>query len=97
MSHKHAQLLRTLFHDPISGNINWRDIESLLHHVGAEVEPLSGARLRVKINRMEGIVHRPHHGHTTLDRHAVQHLREFLARAGVTPSAYEDPKSGPAA
>jgi hypothetical protein len=92
MSHKHAQLLRTLFHDPISGNIHWREIESLLNHVGAEIEPLSGARLRVKINRMEGILHRPHHGNT-LDRNAVQHLREFLGRAGITPSAYESQKN----
>ena len=46
MSHKHEQLLRTIFHDPISGNIHWREIESLLQHLGAEIEPLSGARAR---------------------------------------------------
>lgn len=91
MSHKHEQLLRTLFHDPVSGNIHWREIESLLHHLGAEIEPLSGARLRVKLNRMEGILHRPHHGNT-LDRNSVQHLREYFGRAGVTPSAYEAKK-----
>lgn len=91
MSHKHAQLLRTLFHDPISGNIHWREVESLLNHLNADIESLSGARIRVKINRMEGILHRPHHGNT-LDRNAVQHLREFLGRAGVTPAAYEAQK-----
>jgi hypothetical protein len=63
----------------------------LLHHLGAEIEPLSGARMRVKLNRMEGILHRPHHGNT-LDRNSVQHLREYLGRAGVTPSAYEAKK-----
>jgi hypothetical protein len=88
MSHKHEQLLRTLFHDPISGNIHWREIESLLNNVGAHMEPLSGARIRVKIAKVETILHRPHHGNT-LDRHAVQHLREFLGHAGVTPSLYE--------
>jgi hypothetical protein len=92
MSHKHAQLLRTLFHDPISGNIHWREVESLLNHLNADIESLSGARIRVKINRMEGILHRPHHGNT-LDRNAVQHLREFLGRAGVTPAAYEAQKN----
>ena len=40
MSHKHEQLLRTIFHDPISANIHWREIESLLNHVGAQIEPL---------------------------------------------------------
>ncbi len=88
MSHKHEQLLRTLFHDPISGNIHWREVESLLKNVGASMEMLSGARIRVKIGHVETIVHRPHHGNT-LDRHAVQHLREFLGHAGVTPSLYE--------
>ena len=92
MSHKHENLLRTLFHDPISGNIHWREVESLLKHLGADIEQLSGARLRVKLNGAEGILHRPHHGNT-LDRNAVMHLREYLGRAGVTPSAYEAQKN----
>ncbi|MEF9996867.1 MAG: type II toxin-antitoxin system HicA family toxin, partial [Burkholderiaceae bacterium] len=79
---------QAIFHDPISGNIHWREVESLINHLGAHVESLSGARLRVTINRMEGILHRPHHGNT-LDRNGVVHLREFLARAGATPSQYE--------
>ena len=88
MSHKHAELLRTVFHDPVSGNIHWREVESLLHHLGAEVESLSGARLRVRLNGVEGILHRPHHGNT-LDKSAVRHLREYLAHARSTPSQYE--------
>ena len=88
MSHKHEQLLRTIFHDPINCNIHWREVESLLHHVGAEIEPLSGARIRVKLNGSEGILHRPHHGNT-LDRSSVRHLSEYLAHARMTPSQYE--------
>jgi hypothetical protein len=60
----------------------------LLKHVGASLEPLSGARIRVKLNRMEGVLHRPHHSNV-LDASSLSHLREFLARAGVTPSLYE--------
>lgn len=88
MSHKQEHLLQAIFHDPISTNIHWREVESLINHLGAEVESLSGARLRVTLNKMEGILHRPHHGNT-LDRNGVQHLREFLARAGATPSQYQ--------
>jgi hypothetical protein len=88
MSRHHRNLLRSVFHDPPSGNIHWRDIESLLKHVGATLEPLSGARIRARLNRMEGILHRPHHSNT-LDTSSLLHLREFLARAGVTPSQYE--------
>jgi hypothetical protein len=85
---RHARLLRAIFHDPPSGNIHWRDVESLLKHVGASVEPISGARIRVTLNRMEGVLHRPHHGNS-LDASGLVHVREFLARAGVTPSLYE--------
>ena len=88
MSRHHAHLIRTIFGDPPNHNIHWREIESLLAHVGATLEPLSGARVRVTIGRMEDIVHRPHHG-STLTAPAVLHLRAFLARAGITPSQYE--------
>lgn len=88
MSRHHANLIRTIFHDPPSGNVHWRDIESLLRHVGAELESISGARIRVKLNRMEDVLHRPHHSNT-MDTRSLVHLRGFLARAGVTPSMYE--------
>ena len=93
MSHRHANLLRTIFRDPPSGNLHWRDVESLLRHVGAAIEPISGARIRVKLNRMEDVLHRPHHSNT-LDASAIQHLRQFLARSGVTPSMYEAKEKG---
>jgi len=88
MGHKHEQLIRTIFHDPISGNIHWREVESLLNHLGANIESLSGARIRVRLNGFEGILHRPHHSNV-LDRQGVKYLREYLAHAKVTPSLYE--------
>ena len=32
MSRHHAHLIRSIFHDPPSGNVHWREIESLLTH-----------------------------------------------------------------
>jgi hypothetical protein len=87
MSH-HAALLRSIFQEPINANIHWREVESLLHHLGAETESLNGHRLRAKLNRAEAVLHRPHHGHT-LDRNGVRALRGFLAAAQSTPSQYE--------
>ena len=89
MSHKHGHLIRALFREPASGNIHWRDVESLLHHLGATVGPLSGARLRVQLNGVEGILHRPHHHSNVLDRQGIHSIREYLAPARVTPSQYE--------
>lgn len=92
MSHKHENLIHAIFRDPISANIHWREIESLLNHLGADLESLSGARLRVRLNGHEDVLHRPHHGNT-LDRSAVKLVREYLARARVTPSLFEANKA----
>ena len=96
MSRHHVQMLRAIFHDPPSGNIHWREIESLLRHVGVEIEPLSGARIRVTHGRMIDVLHRPHHGNTA-DAHSIQHVRTFLARCNITPSAYENRDKEPGA
>lgn len=92
VSQKYRHLIAQLFQNPINANIHWRDIESLLNHLEANVEPLSGARLHVKLNGVEGTLHRPHHS-STLNKEDVKHLREYLARARVTPSLYDQLES----
>ena len=88
MSHKHQSLLRKIFEDPLSGNIHWREIESLLHHLGADVEPAHGARFRIVLNGVEGFLHHPHNSNVC-DRQTLKLLREFLSHAGVSVSSYE--------
>ena len=88
MSHKHRNVLQAIFHDPISGNIQWREVESLLHHLGASVEPGHGARFRVVLNRHEFTVHHPHHGNE-MGHNDIRYLREHLAAAGVSLSVYD--------
>jgi hypothetical protein len=92
MSHKHKRILNSIFTEPVSGNLHWREVESLLHHLGAEFQNTHGARLTVVLNSVEGQLHRPHHS-SALSRHDVRHLREFLARAGVSLSSYEAQRS----
>ncbi len=89
MSHKHRNVLQAIFHDPLSSNIQWREVESLLHHLGATVEPSHGARFRVVLNRHEFTVHHPHHGNE-FGKTDVKYLRECLAAAGVTLSRYDE-------
>ncbi|WP_153110439.1 type II toxin-antitoxin system HicA family toxin [Propionivibrio limicola] len=88
MSHKHLHLLEAIYRDPPSANIHWREVESLLSHLGATVEPAHGARFRVVLNRIEFYLHQPHNN-ATCQRQEIKQLREALARAGVTLSAYE--------
>ncbi|WP_018605086.1 hypothetical protein [Uliginosibacterium gangwonense] len=89
MSHKHLSLLRTLFQDPINTNIHWREVESLLEHLGAAIEPTHGGRFRILLNRQEGFISAPHHN-STCSRDLIKHLREYLGHAGVSLAAYED-------
>jgi len=85
MSHKHDRALAAIFKAPPSGNLHWREVESLVKSLGAEFHELPGARLRVLLNGVEGILHRPHHS-SVLPKQDVKHLREFLRSAGIRPS-----------
>ncbi|MCE1171138.1 type II toxin-antitoxin system HicA family toxin [Azovibrio restrictus] len=87
MSNKHLHLLETIFRDPLPSNLHWREVESLLEHLGAQVEPGHGARFKVLLRGKEFTLHHPHHGNE-LQRQDVKHLREALAIAGVSPSRY---------
>lgn len=89
MSHKHSNLLHAIFHDPVSNNIHWREIESLLNHLGAKIVPVHGARFHVILNDCDDFIHHPHQS-SVCDRAMIKHLREYLARAGVSPSSYEN-------
>lgn len=89
MSQKHANLLREIFQDPVNTKLSFREVESLLKHLGAQMESVAGARMRVKLNDAEGVLHRPHHGGNTMDRHSVQALRALLTRGGATPAQYD--------
>lgn len=86
MGHKHQHILDAIFTNPLSGNIHWRDIESLLRHLGGVIEPAHGARLRITLNGVQGTLHRPHHS-GVCEKHDIRHLREFLVQAGVGPAS----------
>lgn len=88
MSNKHSALLRAIFHDPVGNNIHWREVESLLQHLGATVAPTHGASFRVTLNGCEETLHHPHQSNVC-DRTIIKRLREFLAHAGVTPSSMD--------
>ena len=92
MSHKHRNVLQAIYHDPVSANIQWREVESLLHHLGADIEPSHGARFRVVLNKREFFVHHPHHSNE-FAKQEIMHLRECLASAGVTLSSYDEARS----
>ena len=91
MSHKYTNLLRSIMNDPLSANVHWREVESLLNHLGADVEPSHGARFKVTLNDVTDFLHHPHHG-SVCTKDLIKKLRDFLTHAGVSLSAYEEGK-----
>lgn len=82
MSHKHENLLRMIFEGPVSGNVHWREVETMLTHLGAQMEPHHGASFRVVLNDVEGFLHRPHNSNTCT-KQELRRIRDYLASAGV--------------
>ena len=84
MNQKHRRTLQAIFDDPIRSNIAWRDIEAMLKTAGGEISEGQGSRVRIALNGVRAVFHRPHPQKET-DKGAVQSMRRFLAEAGVTP------------
>ena len=74
--------MESIHKNPIQADILWSDIENLLAALGGELSEGSGSRLRIKLNGVRAVFHRPHPEKTT-DKGAVNSIRRFLENAGV--------------
>jgi hypothetical protein len=81
---KHRKTLHAIFEIPVQANIAWKDVESLLIACGAEISEGRGSRIRIALNDIKAVFHRPHPQKET-DKGAVVSMRRFLTEAGVTP------------
>lgn len=86
VSRKHRTTLEAVFAEPVRAGISWRDIESLLLACGPEVSEGSGSRVRVVLNGVRAVFHRPH-PHKETDKGAVRSVRRFLTEAEIRPGA----------
>lgn len=68
--------------NPVQAGIAWRDIEALLNFLGAEISEGNGSRVRIALNGIRAVFHRPHPQKET-DRGAVVSIRRFLKEAGI--------------
>ncbi len=84
MNQKHRRTLEAVFDDPVRSNISWRDIEAMLEAAGAEITEGEGSRVRIALNGVRAVFHRPHPQKET-DKGAVRSMRRFLTEAGETP------------
>ena len=82
MKSKHKKTLEAIFKKPVQSNIEWKDIEALLIALGAEISEGSGSRVRIKLNNVRAVFHRPH-PHKETDKGSVASMCRFLENVGV--------------
>jgi hypothetical protein len=81
---KHEKTLDSIFAVPTKANIAWSDIESMLRSFGAELSEGRGSRIRVHLNGVRAVFHRPH-PQKEAGKATVESVRRFLEAAGVLP------------
>ena len=86
---KHDKLLNKLLRRPVSANIAWQDIESLILSYGAKSKEGSGSRVTFVLNGVVATFHRPH-GSDKTDRGAVNSVVKFLQNANIIEEEKND-------
>lgn len=81
---KHRKTLAAIFEDPVKSTIPWKDVEALLVAYGGEISEGRGSRVRIALQGIRAVLHRPHPA-KEIDKGAVKSIRRFLTEAGITP------------
>ncbi|MDH3602239.1 MAG: type II toxin-antitoxin system HicA family toxin [Candidatus Tectomicrobia bacterium] len=84
MQNRHRRTLESIFENPVRADVAWSDIETLLRALGAEFTEGRGSRVRIALNGLRAVFHRPHPQKET-DKGALRSMRRFLTEAGVEP------------
>ena len=82
MNKKHHKTLDKIIEKPERSDIPWKDIESLIIALGGEISEGKGSRVRIFMNGIRAVFHRPHPKRVT-DKGAVKSMRRFLKEAEV--------------
>ncbi len=82
LSNHHRTTLRQVFQHPVSHNVEWHAVLSLLEAIGS-VEERGDGRLLVTVGPEKGFLDRPAH-QKDMDTQAVVNLRRLLSSAGYT-------------
>jgi hypothetical protein len=84
MNKRQETVLAAIFEDPVRANIEWRDVESLLVSLGADITQGRGSRVRIALRGVRMVLHRPH-PQKEVGKPMVRDLRDWLRAAGIAP------------
>jgi hypothetical protein len=83
LTHHHRVTLDKIFSHPLSGNVEWRQVLSLLAAVGTATREPNG-KVKVELGGQTEVL-RPPDG-KDVDRQLIVDLRRMLTNAGLEPS-----------
>jgi hypothetical protein len=84
LSGKQSKTLQAIFENPVRSDVAWANIEKLFSALGAEISEGRGSRVRVALEGVKAIFHRPHPQKET-NKGALKSVRRFLLEAGFAP------------
>jgi len=84
MNNRHLKTLKAVFRDPVTGTIDWDDIERLFLAAGCEKIEGAGSRVRFVKDGHVAAFHRPHPAREA-KRYQVRDARDFLTLTGTSP------------
>lgn len=93
LSSHHRTTVEKVFQHPTSGNVEWRQVRSLLEAVGTVEEEHNG-HLKVTLGPETEVFHE--HGAKDVDQQSILNLRRMLEQAGYAPDgspAVEDERT----
>jgi hypothetical protein len=82
MNNKLKKTLAAIFESPTRSDVPWKDIEKLFIEIGADISEGKGSRVRVLLNDVRAVFHRPHPKRVT-SKAALNSVKQFLINAGI--------------
>ena len=82
MNSKQKKVYEAIFKNPVQSDIEWQEIENLLHSLGTKISEGNGSRIRIELKGERAVFHRPHPEKVT-DTGAIKSMRKFLENAGI--------------
>ncbi|HKP99107.1 MAG TPA: type II toxin-antitoxin system HicA family toxin [Actinomycetes bacterium] len=83
LNHHHRVTVEKIFSHPLSGNVEWRQVLSLLEAVGTTTHEPNG-KIKVELGGETEVFRPP--DDKDLDRQMIVDLRRMLTSAGLEPS-----------
>ncbi len=84
MNSKQKRTITSIFNNPVSSSISWKEIESLFIALDVDVIEGRGSRVRFHKDGVVGSFHRPH-PKKEAKPYQVRDARTFLKQIGIEP------------